>query len=423
MPTCDHNLCSVPWSSATFPLHLCHMTVPDNSALREVAQIPASSWKQESQIYVAYLYSSMAIGELGGHSSSSSHWPRKKPQNHTEQVESVHLPHKFLELNSSTGEAARWEEGYLRHVVGSLLTLSCPQPAKATWKLLTFPWGHCLLSIHHCLLSYLMDFWGIALQSKCQPYGAEQLVWCPCVLSYLLLWPTTGLRDVCAGAAHRMTEVIQLGVQWSSSERVFETQRASCECTVTSSLSGLVKKSTWLIPATNSCIPKTQYSFAPLQCCSERAAAWCCPHQPLRVQAELLVLPARWAGGIHPMGAQDTWLLNFTEIPHILVAGSLSESREGRGGRHWQEWARPEGPTKRVLSPQATNHRSSDHTDCCWRVMRHQRQVRQPWTSHWESRERVVQLSSTEHEKPLVLPLHSQLTCALSCTPLEGWKK
>lgn len=52
----------------------------------------------------------------------------------------------------------RREEGDLCHAAGSLLTQSCPQPAKATWKVLTFSWGHCLLSIHHCLLSYLTDF-------------------------------------------------------------------------------------------------------------------------------------------------------------------------------------------------------------------------------------------------------------------------
>lgn len=83
------------------------------------------------------------------------------------------------------------------------------------------------------------------------------------------------------------------------------------------------------------------------------------------MQAELLVLPASWVGGIHPVGAQDTWLLNFTEITGVLVAESLSESREGRGGKEQQDWDRPEVPTKRVLSPQATNYPSSDHADCC----------------------------------------------------------
>lgn len=50
---CEGNLCPVPWRSATFPLHLCHTTVLDTSALGEVAQIPASSWRQELQIYIA----------------------------------------------------------------------------------------------------------------------------------------------------------------------------------------------------------------------------------------------------------------------------------------------------------------------------------------------------------------------------------
>lgn len=53
VPTHEGNLCPVPWSSATFPLHLCHTTVLDTSALGEVAQIPASSRRQESQIYIA----------------------------------------------------------------------------------------------------------------------------------------------------------------------------------------------------------------------------------------------------------------------------------------------------------------------------------------------------------------------------------
>lgn len=98
MPTCDGNLCPIPWSSATFPPHLCHTTLPDNSALREVAQIPASSWRQELQICVAYLYGSMAMAWQPQQQLLSL--TSKKTQNHTEQVESVHLPHKLLELNS-----------------------------------------------------------------------------------------------------------------------------------------------------------------------------------------------------------------------------------------------------------------------------------------------------------------------------------
>jgi len=78
-------------------------------------------------------------------------------------------PHRAKEICSSPrrvpgveqldrGEVARREEGYVCHAAASLLTQSCPQPAKATWKSLAFPWGHCLLSIRLCLLSYLTYF-------------------------------------------------------------------------------------------------------------------------------------------------------------------------------------------------------------------------------------------------------------------------
>lgn len=80
---------------------------------------------------IADIYSSTARGKLGSHSSSSSRWARKKTQNHTEQMKSVHLPHKFLELNSLTGE--KWPDERRDTCVvprgpSSLSPLSLPRP-------------------------------------------------------------------------------------------------------------------------------------------------------------------------------------------------------------------------------------------------------------------------------------------------------
>lgn len=52
VPTCEGNICCVLWTSATFSLHLCHMTVLNTSPFGEVAWIPDRSWRQESLIHI-----------------------------------------------------------------------------------------------------------------------------------------------------------------------------------------------------------------------------------------------------------------------------------------------------------------------------------------------------------------------------------
>lgn len=271
----------------------------------------------------------MARSELGSHNSRSS--AQNNPQNHTERMKSVHLPHKFLELNSLTEEKS--PDGRR----DTCVTPWGPSSLSPAFSLLRPP-GSCSRFLGDLLFAEYLSLPVILSHRFLRNCPAIQMstIWCrTTVLSLRPLLSSSPLApDKAVGCVlmhstlerlkrHRLALCIQRG----SSEKVFGNQRTSCDCTAKSSFSGLVLKFTRLLLATNSCIRicirTTQRSLAPLRCCSEQAPAWCCPRHRLRVQAELTVLPAGWAGGIQHMVAQVTRFLHFTEIASLLVAESL----------------------------------------------------------------------------------------------------
>lgn len=291
-------------------------------------------------------------------------------------------------------------------MVMSLFAQSCPQPGKASWKLLVYPCRSCLLSVHWWLLShwFLRNCLAAIQMStiQCRTPGVS-LVSSVIFFSFGPwqcngVWSAWSRTDWCCVFSEGVQKVCLAIKELYSKIRL-----------------PWVGNKVWVTsPAINSSMHNSVQPHAPVMLIPVGPAQYC----PSHVQAELLVLPAT------RQGASIFWLprLPGSLTPLKLCICSRKPLRE-QSIQKWKGRDRPEGATKPVLSPQATSHPCSGQAGCCWRVMRHRRQVRQLGISCWESGERIPHLHGPEYCKSFALPLHSHLAYAFSYkSALEDWK-